>query len=320
MEVCKMRKFWNIVAVLFIAMMLSFPVTGHSAAKDMWAYVYSWDGKMNTDGKMVLTRITSGVTYVVLQTNSLATLETLTYYNNPNNTSLANPVTGTNFASDTISGDMIAFRCDPSETNDTAVDLIVVDQTGGYTAFVEDFDQYTHTVIIDERAGVRHHGCAFIATGGSSTETDTGIDFEDVSVIEYMMVEIGTPISGGTTPLLDVGLLSSGTNGDSDGFLNDCSLATAGFVQPYRAGIDNSSYSVTSSEQGGIINVGPVGTFLGHMYAGTGDTETLAAESCFVPQTLTICGTYENSLTYTFPTSHASTGFGLIHFWFTRIR
>ena len=111
----------------------------------------------------------------------------------------------------------MAFRCDPTETTDTYVDLIVVDQAGGYTAFVEDFDEYTHSIIIDERPNVRHHGCAFIATGGSSTEIDTGIDFDDVSIIDYMVVEIGTAISGGTTPLLDVGILSSGTNGDSDG-------------------------------------------------------------------------------------------------------
>ena len=74
---------------------------------------------------------------------------------------------------------------------------------------------------------------------------------------------------------------------------------------------------------GGMAKVGQIvwgtGCFSGPWVAGF-DTQTLQPESLFVPSSLTIHATWENSLTYTFPTSHASTGFGLIHFWFTRIR
>lgn len=286
---------------------------------DYWADVYTWDGRMSLDGKPVLTKATSGITYVVMAINEIDDLETLYYYNNDAYTSLANPVTGTNFASDTISGDRVAFRCDPTDsTSDRYVDLIVVDQAGGYTAFIEDFDYYTHSIIIDERMNVRHHGVAFIYTTTSSTETDTGIDFDDTTIIDKMMIEVGTAFP--TNCAISVGILSTGTNGDADGFIVSEGLATVGWNDPLRSGVDLTSYSVTSSEQGGIINDPSAGTWLAHIFAGTGDTETLLAESIYYPSQLLIHGTWENSLTYILPLIAADTGWGMIHFWFTRVR
>ena len=146
---------------LAFMMIFTLVVPANAVMQDMWAKVYSWNGQVNARGQLQLTEINSGVMYVVMVRNSAATPETLTYYNNDAYTSLANPVTGTSFASDTISGDKIAFRVDPTYTStedpeydDKVVDLIVVDQAGGYTAFVEDFDQYTHTIVIDQRPAI----------------------------------------------------------------------------------------------------------------------------------------------------------------------
>lgn len=312
------KKFWKTLTVLTVASMLVFSaIPAQAAFKDFWAKVYSWDGTINARGQMELTEITSGITYVVMQRNSVATLETLYYYGADAMTSLSNPVSGTNFTSATVGNDMVRFRVDPSETNDTYVDLIVVDQAGGYTAFVEDFTQYKHSIIIDERPNVRHHGVAFIYTTGSSSEIDTGIDFDDVSLIDDMRLEIGTAFD--TNVGIMVGLLSSGTNGDPDGFISGATLATAGFKSPWRAGVDLTSYSYSSGgEAGAIINKPTVGTFLGYVDAGTSDT---ADDAGLVGREgLIIHGTWENSLTYTFSTTAASTGWGMIHFWFTRIR
>ena len=311
-----MRKLYTFIICMLLTMAFVFPA--QAANKDMWAKVYSWDGKLTARGTPILTEINSGVTFVVMQRNSTATLETLYEYDDDTMTSLANPVTGTNFADDTVCNDMVSFRVDPGETTDTYVDVIVVDQAGGYTAFVEDFDEYTHTIVIDERPNVRHHGVAFIYTTGSSTETDTGIDFDDICIIDKMMVEVGVAFP--TNVAMEVGILSSGTNGDANGFIESEGLATVGFNDPLRDGVDHTSYSVTSSEAYGVINAGAAGTFLAHIGLGSGDTETLIPQGMIVPSQLLIHGTWENSLTYTFGTTACSTGWGMIHYWFTRIR
>ena len=213
----------------------------------------------------------------------------------------------------------MAFRVDPTETNDIYVDLIVVDQAGGYTAFVEDFDQYTHTIVIDQRMNVRHHGAAFIRTSGSSSEIDTGIDFDDDTIVDDMIIEVGTAFPTNTN--MRVGLLSSGTNGDSDGFVVDRVLATAGYITLNEGGIDLTlPIASTGGERPAIINDTGIGTYLGNFMLGTGDTDISNPEGHLVRHGLIIHGTWENSLTYTFGTTACSTGWGVIHFWFTRIK
>jgi hypothetical protein len=325
-----MKKLLKLALILTVAFALVVPA--HAAYKDMWAKVYSWDGRISNTGKMVLTEITSGITYAVLMKDSSATLETLYYYGNDAYTSLANPVTGTNFASDSISGDRVAFRVDPAETNDTAVDLMVTDQAGGYSAFVENFDVYTHTIVIDERPNVKHHGYAFIDTGTASTDIDTGIDFDRPTIIHDMIVEVGLAFP--TNMYLDVGLDTSGTNGLSQGFIDGMGLGTAGYHQLNRPGVDltltmvntnsTSSWgyyisdaSATSSEV--ELNIG---TWLGHIEfaVSTGETNAIFSQGGFLRQELMIHGTWEQTLVYSFGTTSASTGWGVIHYWFTRIR
>jgi hypothetical protein len=307
--------------VLAVAILFSFSLTANATYKNMWAQVYSWDGKMTADGKLELTKLTSGVTYVVMMKNSTATLESLYYYNSGQMTTQANPVTGTNYTSATIGNDMIRFKVDPTETNDAAVDLIVVDQSGGYTAFVEDFDQYTHSIIIDERPNIRHHGVAFLYTTGSSSEVDTGIAFDKVSVIDDIMVEVGTAFSSNTT--LAIGILSTGTNGDKDGFLIEkACLATAGYHTLYEGAVDLTVPVVSSGgERAGFINSSYIGTFLGNFMQGTSDSALAeAGVGDLYRHPLLIHGSWENNLSYIFSTLEATTGWGLIHFWFTRIR
>jgi hypothetical protein len=319
------KKLIKITLALLIVFAIAVP--SHAAPRDYWAKVYAWDGSMTAKGNAVLTERNTGITFVVMMTDSAATLETLTYYDDQSMTSLANPVSATNFADDAICNDMVAFRTDPTATGDLLVDLIVVDQVGGYTAFVEDFSINTHTIVIDERPNVEHHGVAFLVTTGSSSEIDTGIDFEDDSIIHKMMIEVGTAFSGGAgSAWVNVGILSSGTNGDADGFIYMEELATAGYHDPFRPGPGISSYAVSSGGEraclapaaGGTLTAG---TFLGNFSIGTSDTALAnSGEGIIHREQLMIHGSWENSLTYTFATSEAATGWGLVHFWFTRIR
>jgi len=306
--------------VLAIALVFSFAMTTHAGFKDMWAQVYSWDGTLTADGRMELTKVTSGITYVVMMRNSIATPETLYYYQSDAMTSLANPVTGTNYTAAAVGHDMVRFRVDPAETNDTYVDLIVVDQAGGYTAFVEDFTEYKHSIIIDERPNVRHHGVAFILTTTSSTECDTGIDFDDVTIIDDMAIEVGTAFP--TNTAIDVGILSTGTNGDADGFIDGEGMGTQGWNLLCEGGVDLTVPVFSSGgEMGCLLNEPKFGTFLGNFTVGSSDTEAGGVyQGVYLRRNLVIHGSWENSLSYKLPLIAANTGWGMIHFWFTRIR
>jgi hypothetical protein len=198
-----MRKFKTLaLAFALIAVFIAAPA--QAALQDMWAAVYKWEGGMNSDGSAKLTKISSGITYKVLAINT-ATAETLYYYGG--STALTNPVTTTNFAATTVGNALVRFRVDPTDaTSDRYVDLIVTDTAGGYTAFVENFDKYTHSIVIDERPNIVHQGTIWFGASTTS-EVNTGIAFAPYTMVQDVRVEVVTAASGAT---VDVGLLSSG--------------------------------------------------------------------------------------------------------------
>lgn len=300
-----MKKLFKIFAFVLIAALLTAPA--YATTKNMWAYVYRWKGLMSQRGEPILSRATSGITFKVLQRNS-DTAETLyePLAQDTGMTSLTNPVTTTNFASNTVCNDQVAFRVDPGEANDTYVDLIVVDTTGGYTAFVEDFDEYTHTIVIDERPGIVQHGMIWFTAAAS--ETDTGIDFDYDTMVQDVRLEITT---GATDPTdnMDVGLLSTETNGDADGFIKDFITQVTGYHY----------------DSGGLITRGSSNDYYGTSYYGTllswakpGATAwTKSRPGGFNFHGHIIEGSNAVSLTYT---NSATGAAGYIHYWITRLR
>ena len=294
-----MKRF-KIFTLLLAAIAFFVAGPAQAAYKDMWANVYKWEGKQSADGKPVLTRLTTGVTFKVLAINT-TTAETLYYYKGT--TALTNPVTTTNFASDTVCNDQVRFRVDPTDaTSDRYVDLIVVDTNGGYTAFIEDFDAYQHTIVIDERPNVMHHGIIwFDAT--TTDETDTGIDFLADTMIHDVRVEVVTTASAKT---LDVGLLSTETSGDADGFRDAVLLTTAGYVADTGVVTAGTTIDWTAASTYGallyksIAGSDAVASGGGRSYLGHIVTSGKAA-----------------SLTYS---QSSTTGDGYIHFFFTRLR
>jgi hypothetical protein len=128
---------------------------------------------------------------------------------------------------------------------------------------------------------------------------------------------------------INVGLLESGTNGDADGFIFEEGLPTAGYNSPFRPGVDRTSYLVSTAGEHPCFACGAavvsMGTFFGNFEMGTEVTSLAASGKGLIHrESLMIHGTWENSLTYTFPavagTLAGRPGWGLIHFWFTRIR
>lgn len=217
------------ITYFLIALVLALCLTAPAQAefKDFWADVYSWDGQMSVDGKPVLSHETADITFKVLQRNS-DTAETLYEYADGTMTSLTNPVTAANFASATVCNDKVAFKVDPTEATDTYVDLIVVDTTGGYTYFFEDFTVNDHTIVIDERPGVVHQGMIWF-TLPSTTETSTGVTFAADTLVQAVQVEVVTVDTTGTGTM-DVGTDSS-SGGTADGFLNDVATSSTGYIQ-----------------------------------------------------------------------------------------
>lgn len=271
-----MKRLFKILMIIAVAFVLVAPA--HAEWRDMWAAVYKLD---NSGGGERLTRITSGITFKVLQADS-DTAETLYVMQDKQAfTSLTNPVTTTNFNSATVCNDTVSFRVDPGHSGDEYVDLIVVDTAGGYTAFIENFDRYNHRIVIDQRPNVLHHGCYWYADA-STSEIDTGIDFDYDTAIFTLFAEVVTAQTGGT---LSVGVLSSGTNGDADGFLATEDISSAGYP---------------------ALSLGDSGALM--------DDATN-----YYPNGHKVLSDSEQSLTYTCGTT-TGTAAGYIHWFFTRMR
>ena len=68
-----------------------------------------------------------------------------------------------------------------------------------------------------------------VATDG--TEQDTGVDLPSDGRVTDVRLNVITAEATGTTKTLDVGLLSSETNGDANGFLAAVDVSATGWVQ-----------------------------------------------------------------------------------------
>lgn len=216
-----MKRFKWFLAVLIAFAFLTTPAM--AAYKDMWANVYRWKGATNSDGSMVLERITSGVQFQVLAKGTI-TAETLYVIKDKSLTSLTNAVTSDKYNSAEYCNDRVAFRVDPTDsTDDRYVDLIVHDMSGPYSVHVKNFDEYQHNIIIDERLGVPHKGTIWFDNGATAAaNTGTGVLFPAYTSVTAVLVESG----GGTAnTAIDVGIPGTAT-----GFVNKETLATTGIV------------------------------------------------------------------------------------------
>jgi hypothetical protein len=297
-----MKRF-KLLTLALIAAIFLIAVPAHAVLQDMQASVYKWEGGMGADGKAVLTKIESGITFKVLS-HGTTTGET-TYYPGKT-TSLTNPVTTASFASTTICNKRVAFRVDPTDaTDDRYVDLIVVDTVGGFTAFVPHFDQYTHTIVIDERPNIMHQGTIWF--GATSTSAiDTGIDFLPNTYIQDVRVEVVTAASAIS---IDVGILAAATGGDADGFRQNVLLTSTGWV----------SDTGVITDSGTTIDYTPATTYGALLYTaltGTGATTALGGGRSYIGHIIT-SETNAGSLNYTMD---STSGAGLIHYWFSRNR
>lgn len=264
---------------------------------DYTAQVYK--KTVTNSGDVVLTEVTSGITYKVLTINS-DTAATITAFADDTATAKTNPVTTTVFATD----DVVKFRSTASSH-----DLIVTDTAGMYTAFVEGFTPQDHKIVIDEMPNVMHEGVIWFGASDNS-ETDTTVDFLYDTYIENVIVEV---TANDSTETLNVGLLSSGTGGDADGFAAAVPM-TIGFYNPKKvawttvSGGANSKYISTVTYPGALIGVVDAGNDSPNSNPGVINVYGHIVK-----------GADETQLTYT-GSAGSDTAAGYIHVFHTRMR
>ncbi len=275
-----------------------FAIPAQAALKDMSATVYKWEGGIGADGKLVVSQITTGITFKVLARNS-DTAETL-YYKGKT-TSLTNPIIKWVFSSTTVCNKQVAFRVDPTDSvSDRYVDLIVTDTRGGFTSFVKDFDEYTHTIVIDERFNSEHQGTIWFS-GTTTTVTATEVYFLGDTFFRDIRVEV---VSVSASQTLDVGLAEV----DLDGFRKGVLLTTAGYIADTGVITDNTTNAYYPASTYGALIVTAL--------TGTQYTEQSGGNS-YKGYVLTSSQTSGCLLSYT---NSGATASGYIHYFFTRMR
>ncbi len=273
-----MRKWITFILILAVALGFLIPGAADAKLQKFEAAVYAWrSGSEPIIGNMTK-RVSTDITYEVLAVGT-DTRETL--YSDQQLTSKTNPITTTVYNTD----NGVAFWVDPTDaTSDTYVDLIVTDVNGGYSIVIDNFSPSMRTIIIDERPNIVHHGIIRFSggsSGGVGVETDTGIDFEADTSIHAVMLETVTVATSGT---YDVGLLSSETSGDADGFIIGVATSTAGYT---------------------VLAAGTMGALLDD-----GTSQLIHV----------VTGTKAKSLTYKQLAGTVTTSAGYIHYWFSRLR
>jgi hypothetical protein len=73
-----------------------------------------------------------------------------------------------------------------------------------------------------------------INSAPGSAETDTGWDLPPKAIVLDVFVHVRVAEATGATKTIDVGVLSSESGGDADGFVDGLSVATIGLLRPTR--------------------------------------------------------------------------------------
>lgn len=89
------------------------------------------------------------------------------------------------------------------------------------------------------------------------SENDTGIDVPDDAQITNVLLNVITAEATGGTKTVDVGLLSSESGGDADGFLNGVDVSSTGLVQGSLASGGQTLGALLSADEDGAGTLVP---------------------------------------------------------------
>jgi len=217
---------WFLSALLLAALALPLPAAAQS--------LYFWVGVRDEYGAAV----TSGVTCRVLTANSVSTNATV-YTDAALASAATNPLTATS------AGVCAWYGADTT----TSYDVIVTAAAKGARARLQAVTVTDHSAILPSTWPYKYIRFPFAQ---NASETDTGLDLPEGAMVQEVIVEVVTGVTSGT---LTVGLLSSETGGDADGFVVALPATPAGFYGPgptWTAGSTMKNY-LSASTRGALL-------------------------------------------------------------------
>lgn len=186
--------------------------------------------------------VTSGV-YAFVYDAGTKTLSTL--YADSTGTSLSNPISRSQFATD---GKVKFYG------SATSYDIFLA-HSDGSVAFYAGVTPQTHALRLG-RTGVDRVLVFPIVSNAGGTETDTGLDLPYKAWVYDVAMEVTTAESAKN---VDIGLLSSETAGDADGLLVQASAAATGLVKPFSITAGSNYYYISATKYGALFSLGHVG-------------------------------------------------------------
>lgn len=248
-------------------------------------YVIQVKDQRSLDGCNEDGAITSGC-HVIIYDAGTKTKSTI--YSDNARTAKTNDITRTQFATD---GCIVFWSPNSSH------DVFVADEKGNNTLVTSATPQ-THTIGLNRD---NPNKCLFfpMVFNSGATETDTGLDIPYKAHVKDCRVEV---VTVDATETVDIGLLSSETAGDADGFRAAVSVATAGFVAPVAYTVGSNETYLSSCTYGALIASKSLGNDVAT------DVGSLNLNGHFTD------GANAVSVTYTPSTSDTFAGYGYIYY------
>ena len=184
----------------------------------------------------------------------------------------------------------------------TSVDLSIMTSTG-FAAFVTGLEESQHRVDINPEARTQTLVVPFAPS--NNVETDTGFDFPANCLLSPYGTHLRV-ITVDATEDINVGILSSESGGDADGFIAIGSVATAGIV--------NLIPQITGGATIDYVSANFVGALLATSIVGA---DAVATVGGWTPKLYRTDGTAK-SITYTGSTG-SDTAAGYIYFTYTKL-
>jgi len=260
-------------------------------------------------------QVTSGCQYAILYNGSLNYCSMTTVYSDKGMTSIQNPVDNETFDA----AGKIDFYIDSADGS--TVDIILVDNSGGFTLYMNDVPPSCHTAIINERAGEMHQGTAWYTLSPESSwstassaaaNMHTDITLHALTMIHDVYVEPIVVSTLSQSEGASAGQINIGYGSVYDAFMLEEIVDT-------KARATKDAIMLTTASSGGIFD-GAVWTY-NCIEATPGDinirpflirenvslnwTRDSGSDSVPEAQTMALAGT---------------NGWGFIHYWFTSIR
>ena len=229
--------------------------------------------------------ITTGC-YVFVYDAGTKTLATI--YSDGLRTSLANPITRSQYATDT----RIKFYGAAS-----SYDLFIA-HSEGHVCRKAGVTPNTHSVVLDTDGLDKCVVFPMIYNSGG-TETDTGLDLPKLCKVYDVAIEV---VTTDATETVDLGLLSSETAGDADGFMAALSVASTGYFQGYATTVGSNETYISAARLGALMGKGSTGTDAANDFGQPGGPGHV------------VSGSNATSISYTPSTSDTFAGYGYVYF------